>query len=93
MSKSRAISTEILKALNEAGAANPGDIVTRTGLPRYIVLAAFQVLHELGYIRKIYDKGSHKIYVLTEKGRSLLEESGDNRRHRAKQDSTIEVET
>jgi len=70
----KSVTKEVLKALSELGAANPGDVVAKTGLPRYLVLAAFQVLHELGYVAKIYDKGSHKIYVVSEKGKELLEE-------------------
>ncbi|MEM0319484.1 MAG: hypothetical protein QXR92_05655 [Fervidicoccaceae archaeon] len=64
----------ILKALHEKGAANAGDIVNATGLPRYYVLAAFQILHELGYINLIYSKGSHKVYEISERGREFLEE-------------------
>ncbi len=69
------ITIKILRALQEKGAANPGDIVAVTGLPRYLVLASFQVLYELGYIDLIYSKGSHKVYKPGEKGIELLEET------------------
>lgn len=64
---------KILKSLKEKGAANAGDIVNSTGLPRYYVLAAFQILHELGYIELIYSKGSHKVYRITDLGKDFLE--------------------
>jgi len=56
-------------------ASNPGDIVATTGLPRYLVLASFQLLEELGFIKCIYCKGSHKVYTLTPKGEEYLEET------------------
>jgi DNA-binding MarR family transcriptional regulator len=52
---------------------NPGEIIVETGLPRYEVLAAVHVLEELGFIEKIYSRGTHKVYVLTEEGKRLLE--------------------
>jgi len=69
------VSTTILQALKEKGASNPGDIVATTGLPRYLVLASFQLLEELGFIKCIYCKGSHKVYTLTPKGEEYLEET------------------
>ncbi len=66
------VTRTILEALEKKGAANPGDIVAETGLPRYLVLAAFHVLHELGMIELIYSKGSHKVYRISEKGREYL---------------------
>ena len=62
----------ILEALRRKGASNPGDIVAETGLPRYLVLAAFQILHDLGYIKLVYNKGSHKVYVISDKGLEYL---------------------
>jgi len=64
---------KILKALRNRDAANAGDIVNMTGLPRYYVLAAFQILKELGFIELIYSKGSHKVYRISEKGLNFLE--------------------
>ncbi|HEU97688.1 MAG TPA: hypothetical protein ENO36_02385 [Fervidicoccus fontis] len=69
----------ILRVLKEKEAANAGDIVNLTGLPRYYVLAAFQILYELGYIELIYSKGSHKVYRITEKGLSFLSGSDDTK--------------
>ncbi len=66
------VTRTILEALEKRGAANPGDIVSETGLPRYLVLAAFHVLHELGLIELIYSKGSHKVYRVSEKGKEYL---------------------
>ena len=68
------VSVTILEALREKGASNPGDIVSATGLPRYLVLASFQLLEELGFIKCIYCKGAHKVYTLTEKGQEYLEQ-------------------
>jgi predicted transcriptional regulator len=70
------ISLQILRSLQEKEAANPGDIVMSTGLPRYLVLAAFQILEELGFIKLIYHRGSHKVYKLSEKGEEYLSEAG-----------------
>jgi predicted transcriptional regulator len=67
--------SKILRALKDRGATNAGDIVNLTGLPRYYVLAAFQVLHELGYVELIYSKGSHKVYRISNKGTEFLENS------------------
>ncbi|AFH43200.1 transcriptional regulator [Fervidicoccus fontis] len=66
---------KLLKTLDEKGTANPGEIASITGLPRYYVLAAFQILKELGYVELIYSKGSHKVYKLSEKGSSILEDN------------------
>lgn len=68
------VSVTILNALKQKGASNPGDIVAMTGLPRYLVLASFQLLEELGFIKCIYCKGAHKVYTLTQRGHEYLEE-------------------
>ncbi len=69
----------ILEAIRE-GAVNPGEVVIKTKLPRYEVLAIFHVLEGLGLIETIYSKGSHKVYKLTKKGEEILEglERGDS---------------
>ncbi len=78
----------ILEALRRKGASNPGDIVADTGLPRYLVLAAFQILHELGYIKLVYNKGSHKVYMLSDKGLEYLSEPVKNMSVEAAEAST-----
>lgn len=62
----------VLEAIKN-GHVNPGEAVIYTGLPRYEVLALFHVLEELKLIETIYEKGSHKVYRLTEKGEEILE--------------------
>jgi len=62
----------ILEAIKD-GALNPGEVVVKTKLPRYEILAAFHILEELGLIETIYSKGSHKVYRLTGKGEEILE--------------------
>lgn len=62
----------ILEAIKD-GALNPGEVVVKTKLPRYEILAAFHILEELGLIETIYSKGSHKVYRLTSKGEEILE--------------------
>ncbi len=62
----------VLSAIKD-GALNPGDVVVKTGLPRYEVLAIFHVLEGLQTIKPIYSKGSHKVYKLTDKGLQILE--------------------
>ncbi|EHP68586.1 MAG: hypothetical protein RXS23_07135 [Metallosphaera yellowstonensis] len=62
----------VLQAISE-GALNPGEVVLRTRLPRYEVLAIFHVLEGLGLIETIYSKGSHKVYTLTQRGEEVLE--------------------
>ncbi len=65
---------KILSALKHKELANPGELVGDTGLPRYLILAAFQILEELGYVRLVYSRGSHKIYSITEKGEEALKQ-------------------
>jgi predicted transcriptional regulator len=67
----------ILESISN-GHVNPGDVVAKTGLPRYEVLAVFHLLEGLGLIETIYARGSHKVYRLTRKGMDILEglESG-----------------
>ncbi|BDB97027.1 winged helix-turn-helix domain-containing protein [Saccharolobus caldissimus] len=62
----------VLEAI-KSGAVNPGDVVVRTNLPRYEVLAIFHILEELGLIEAIYSKGSHKAFRLTKKGEEILD--------------------
>ncbi|MEM0374165.1 MAG: hypothetical protein QXV69_04265 [Sulfolobaceae archaeon] len=57
----------------KAGALNPGEVASKTGLPRYEVLAAFHIFEALGLIELIYSRGSHKVYKLTKKGEEVLE--------------------
>ncbi|AWR97087.1 hypothetical protein DFR86_05595 [Acidianus sulfidivorans JP7] len=61
----------ILESIRD-GAVNPGEVVIRTKIPRYEVLAIFHVLEGLGLISTIYSKGSHKVYKLTKKGEEIL---------------------
>lgn len=75
MARGARVTRTILSVLRELGPSSPSDVVVRAGLPRYLVLAAFQVLEELGLVRRIYDKGSHKVYVVSEEGAKLLEGS------------------
>ncbi|EZQ03196.1 hypothetical protein CM19_10245 [Candidatus Acidianus copahuensis] len=62
----------VLEAIKD-GALNPGEVVVKTGLPRYEILALFHVLEGLNLIEAIYSKGSHKVYKLTKKGKEILE--------------------
>lgn len=62
----------VLKALESTSPASPGDIAKGVDLPRYRVLALFQVLEEAGLVEPIYSRGSYKIYVLTGLGRRVL---------------------
>ncbi|MCE4614707.1 MAG: ArsR family transcriptional regulator [Desulfurococcales archaeon] len=63
----------ILMSLQNSPKA-PGDVVSETRLPRYLVLASFRCLEELGLIETLYSRGSYKLYVLTEKGQGFLED-------------------
>ncbi len=63
----------ILRSLQGSPKA-PGDVVAETRLPRYLVLASFRCLEELGFIKTLYSKGSYKLYVLTERGEQFLGE-------------------
>ncbi len=71
--ESRERLVEILEALASKEYVSPGDVVVETGLPRYLVLAAFQCLEALGLIEQVYSRGSYKIYTLTIYGRRVLE--------------------
>lgn len=64
---------EILEAIAAADLVSPGDIVVKTGLPRYLILAAFQCLEALGLIEQVYVRGSYKVYTITMHGRKVLE--------------------
>ena len=48
------------------------DVVSLTSLPRYKVLAYIQVLEALGFLEKVYSKGTHRVYVLSDLGRDAL---------------------
>ncbi|MCE4607264.1 MAG: hypothetical protein F7B59_08080 [Desulfurococcales archaeon] len=65
----------ILRSLQNSPKA-PGDVVSETRLPRYLVLASFRCLEELGLIETFYSRGSYKLYVLTDKGQEILEGEG-----------------
>lgn len=62
----------VLESIRD-GAVNPGEVVIRTKIPRYEVLAIFHILEGLGLIETIYSKGSHKVYKLTQKGEEILD--------------------
>ncbi len=62
----------ILEAF-EQGPLNPGEVSRRTGLPRYEVLAAIRIMEELGFIERIYSRGTHRVYILTSLGVNLLQ--------------------
>ena len=62
----------ILEVLSQ-GPASASDVVSTTRLPRYKVLSYIQLLEGLGFIRRLYSRGTYKIYSLTELGRRLLE--------------------
>ena len=71
--ESRERLAEILEALAAREYVSPGDVVVRTGLPRYLVLAAFQCLEALGLVEQVYSRGSYKVYTITVYGRRVLE--------------------
>ncbi|MET1102026.1 MAG: hypothetical protein ABWW69_06100 [Pyrodictiaceae archaeon] len=62
----------ILDALTKKELVSPGDIASETGLPRYMVLAAFQCLEALGVIEMVYSKGNHKLYAARPVASELL---------------------
>ncbi|MCE4604818.1 MAG: helix-turn-helix domain-containing protein [Aeropyrum sp.] len=62
----------LLRALESYSPASPGDLARRVDIPRYKVLSLMQALEELGLVEAVYSRGSYKIYVLSELGRSLL---------------------
>ncbi len=62
----------VLEALSEK-ARGASDVVVATRLPRYRVLAYMQLLEALGFIERIYSKGTYRVYSLTDLGRKLLE--------------------
>ncbi len=64
---------EILEVLVSQEFVSPGDVVVKTGLPRYLVLAAFQCLEALGLVEQVYSKGSYKVYTATIYARKVLE--------------------
>lgn len=50
----------------------PDDVVAATGLPRYKVLAYMQLLEALGFLDKVYSRGTYRVYTLSGLGRELL---------------------
>ena len=73
MDASRERLATILEAIVSRDVVSPGDVVVETGLPRYLVLAAFQCLEALGVIEPVFVKGSYKVYSATIYARKLLE--------------------
>ena len=63
----------ILREITSSPLVSPGDVVVRTRLPRYEVLAAFHVLEALGVIEEVYSKGNHKLYSPRPIAKQLLE--------------------
>ncbi len=63
----------VLELLRDHGPLGPGDAVAATGAPRYRVLAAFHCLEELGLARKIYERGTYKVYQISMAGEALLD--------------------
>lgn len=61
----------VLQSIRD-GHVNPGDVVAKSGLPRYEILSMFHILEGLGLIETIYSRGSHKVYRLTKKGTEIL---------------------
>jgi len=49
------------------------DVVSLTGLPRYKVLAYMQILEALGFLEKVYSRGTYRVYTLSDLGRDALE--------------------
>ncbi len=70
---------EVLEVIVSKELVSPGDAVVETGLPRYLVLAAFQCLEALGIIEPAFVKGSYKVYTPTIYAKKLLKalESGE----------------
>lgn len=73
MDASRERLRAILEVIVSKDVVSPGDAVVETGLPRYLVLAAFQCLEALGVIEPVFVKGSYKVYSATIYARKLLE--------------------
>jgi len=48
------------------------DVVSLTSLPRYKVLAYIQILEALGFLEKVYSKGTYRVYMLSDLGRDAL---------------------
>lgn len=63
---------EILEVIVSKELVSPGDAVIETGLPRYLVLAAFQCLEALGVIEPVFAKGSYRVYTSTIYAKKLL---------------------
>ena len=56
----------------ESKAMSASDVVAATGLPRYKVLAYMQLLEALGFLDKVYSRGTYRVYTLSGLGRELL---------------------
>jgi len=63
LNERRASLIKILRAILSTSLASPSDVVVKTGLPRYEVLAAFHILEALGVVKEVYSKGNHRLYV------------------------------
>lgn len=62
----------VLEAV-EFKAMSASDVVASTGLPRYKVLAYMQLLEALGFLDKVYSRGTYRVYTLSKLGRDLLD--------------------
>jgi hypothetical protein len=65
--------SRILEAIVSRDLVSPGDVVVETGLPRYLVLAAFQCLEALGILEPVFSRGSYKLYTPRPLARKLLD--------------------
>ncbi len=63
----------VLRAIISRELVSPSDVVIATGLPRYSVLAMFQCLEAMGFVRPVYSRGSYKLYSATIYAKKLLE--------------------
>ena len=52
----------VLREIVSGGLVGPGDVVVRTGLPRYEVLGVFHVLEALGVVERVYSRGNYRLY-------------------------------
>lgn len=63
----------VLREIAREGPISPGDATRLLNLPRYKILSAFSFLEELGLVKRIYSRGTYKIYDITVSGKKLLE--------------------
>ncbi len=80
---------KILEIAHDRGPIAPGDAVAATGEPRYKVLAAFQLLEELGLLDKVYSRGTYKIYNISITGKVLLERAREEGLARAIEEAVM----